>query len=77
MSLLYPFTDPVTSKEKAPKAIMEGKGCYVTDSEGSTYLDAVAGLWCTALGFDNERLIAAANEHGIAMVFTGMRHFRH
>jgi phosphoribosylaminoimidazolecarboxamide formyltransferase/IMP cyclohydrolase len=21
--------------------------------------------------------IAAANEHGIAMVFTGMRHFRH
>jgi phosphoribosylaminoimidazolecarboxamide formyltransferase/IMP cyclohydrolase len=25
---------------------------------------------------DNE-VIAAANEHGIAMVFTGMRHFRH
>ena len=22
-------------------------------------------------------VIAAANEHGIAMVFTGMRHFRH
>jgi phosphoribosylaminoimidazolecarboxamide formyltransferase/IMP cyclohydrolase len=25
---------------------------------------------------DNE-VIAAADEHGIAMVFTGMRHFRH
>jgi len=25
---------------------------------------------------DNE-VIAAANEHGIAMVFTGMRHFKH
>jgi len=25
---------------------------------------------------DNE-VIDAANEHGIAMVFTGMRHFRH
>jgi phosphoribosylaminoimidazolecarboxamide formyltransferase/IMP cyclohydrolase len=25
----------------------------------------------------DEETIAAANEHGIAMVFTGMRHFRH
>ncbi len=25
----------------------------------------------------DEEVIAAANEHGIAMVFTGMRHFRH
>ena len=25
----------------------------------------------------DEEIIAAANEHGIAMVFTGMRHFRH
>jgi phosphoribosylaminoimidazolecarboxamide formyltransferase/IMP cyclohydrolase len=25
----------------------------------------------------DEEVIAAANEHGIAMIFTGMRHFRH
>ena len=25
----------------------------------------------------DEEVIAAANEHGMAMVFTGMRHFRH
>jgi len=25
----------------------------------------------------DEEVIAAANEHGVAMVFTGMRHFRH
>jgi phosphoribosylaminoimidazolecarboxamide formyltransferase / IMP cyclohydrolase len=25
----------------------------------------------------DEDVIAAANEHGIAMVFTGHRHFRH
>lgn len=25
----------------------------------------------------DEEVIAAANEHGIAMVFTGIRHFRH
>jgi phosphoribosylaminoimidazolecarboxamide formyltransferase/IMP cyclohydrolase len=26
---------------------------------------------------NDEEVIAAANEHGIAMLFTGMRHFRH
>jgi phosphoribosylaminoimidazolecarboxamide formyltransferase/IMP cyclohydrolase len=25
----------------------------------------------------DEEVIGAANEHGLAMVFTGMRHFRH
>jgi phosphoribosylaminoimidazolecarboxamide formyltransferase/IMP cyclohydrolase len=25
----------------------------------------------------DEEVIAAANEHGMAMVFTGMRHFKH
>jgi len=25
----------------------------------------------------DKEVIAAADEHGIAMVFTGMRHFRH
>ncbi len=25
----------------------------------------------------DEEVISAANEHGMAMVFTGMRHFRH
>ena len=25
----------------------------------------------------DEEVIAAADEHGIAMVFTGLRHFRH
>jgi AICAR transformylase/IMP cyclohydrolase PurH len=25
----------------------------------------------------DEEVIAAADEHGMAMVFTGMRHFRH
>ena len=45
-------------------------------------LDAVAGAGATAIiqpggsVRDNE-VIAAADEHGLAMVFTGRRHFRH
>jgi len=31
----------------------------------------------TPLGFELKRNIAAANEQGMAMVFTGERHFKH
>ena len=45
-------------------------------------IDAAAQAGITAViqpggSMRDEEVIAAANEHGIAMVFTGMRHFRH
>jgi phosphoribosylaminoimidazolecarboxamide formyltransferase/IMP cyclohydrolase len=45
-------------------------------------LDAVAGAGATAVvqpggSMRDAEVIAAADEHGIAMVFTGRRHFRH
>lgn len=45
-------------------------------------LDAVANAGATAVvqpggSVRDEEVIAAANEHGLAMVFTGRRHFRH
>lgn len=41
---------------------------------------AAAGVTCVIQpggSIRDEEVIAAANEHGIAMIFTGMRHFRH
>jgi phosphoribosylaminoimidazolecarboxamide formyltransferase/IMP cyclohydrolase len=45
-------------------------------------LDSAAEAGVTAViqpggSMRDDEVIAAANEHGIAMVFTGMRHFRH
>ena len=45
-------------------------------------LDAVAAAGATAViqpggALRDDELIAAADEHGLAMVFTGRRHFRH
>ncbi|MEA3413037.1 MAG: bifunctional phosphoribosylaminoimidazolecarboxamide formyltransferase/IMP cyclohydrolase [Pseudomonadota bacterium] len=45
-------------------------------------IDAAAGVGITAIiepggSMRDEEVIAAADEHGMAMVFTGMRHFRH
>ena len=45
-------------------------------------LDAVAAAGATAVvqpggSVRDDEVIAAADEHGLAMVFTGRRHFRH
>jgi phosphoribosylaminoimidazolecarboxamide formyltransferase/IMP cyclohydrolase len=45
-------------------------------------LDAIANAGATAIiqpggSVRDAEVIAAADEHGIAMVFTGRRHFRH
>jgi phosphoribosylaminoimidazolecarboxamide formyltransferase/IMP cyclohydrolase len=45
-------------------------------------IDSAAGHGISAIiqpggSLRDEEVIAAADEHGIAMVFTGMRHFRH
>jgi len=41
--------------------ISKGDGIYVFDEMGNKYIEGLAGLWCTSLGFSNQRLIAAAN----------------
>ena len=43
-----------------PLILDEGYGVYVKDLEGNEYIEGMAGLWCAALGFSNERLIQAA-----------------
>ena len=59
-SVLHPYTDLEAHKEVGPVVIAKGKGVRVWDENGKEYIEAVAGLWCAALGFDNERLVQAA-----------------
>lgn len=60
MAQLFPFNDPLAVAEQPLKTIVSGEGCYVVDAEGRRYFDAVSGLWCVPLGFDNARLADAA-----------------
>ena len=59
-SVIHPYNNLVKHEEVGPLIITEGKGVFVRDLEGNDYLEGLAGLWCTALGFGNERLISAA-----------------
>ncbi len=62
-NVLHPYTDLQAHQEVGPLVISRGKGVRVWDENGREYIESVAGLWCAALGFDNERLVqAAANQ---------------
>ncbi|KAL6140353.1 hypothetical protein ACLB2K_058653 [Fragaria x ananassa] len=48
--MLAPFTAGSLSTDVHPLLIDKSEGSYVYDINGKKYLDALAGLWCTALG---------------------------
>lgn len=59
-SVIHPFTNLKKHEERGPLIIEKGDGIYVEDLEGNKYIEGLAGLWCTSLGFNNERLVEAA-----------------
>ena len=60
--VLHPFSNLVQHKEKGPLVIERGEGIYVYGADGRRYIEGVAGLWCTALGFNEEELVQAATD---------------
>ena len=70
---------------KAEHAGLEVKGAVMASDAFFPFRDGIdnagaAGISCIIQpggSMRDDEVIAAANEHGMAMVFTGMRHFRH
>ena len=59
-SLFHPYTPLAAQRESGPLVIRRGDGIYVEDDQGRRYLEAMSGLWCTSLGFSEQRLMDAA-----------------
>jgi adenosylmethionine-8-amino-7-oxononanoate aminotransferase len=55
--ILYPTTNLAAIEQLT---LARGRGVYVFDDRGRKYLEGMAGLWCTALGYGNEELVEAA-----------------
>ena len=56
---LHPYTNARKHEAEGSIIIERGEGVYVIDNQGKRYLEALAGLWCTGLGFSEERLVKA------------------
>jgi 4-aminobutyrate--pyruvate transaminase len=59
-SVIHPYTNLEQHKLVGPTVIARGEGVYVYDDGGKRYLEAMAGLWSTSLGFSEKRLVQAA-----------------
>jgi adenosylmethionine-8-amino-7-oxononanoate aminotransferase len=74
-SIIYPITN---FKKTEQLSLERGEGVYVYDNEGKQYLEGMAGLWCTALGYGNQELIDASSEQmgqlSYSHMFSGKTH---
>ena len=68
-SILHPYTNLVKHRETGPVIFDHGKGVYVYDDKGKDYIEAMAGLWCTALGWGENELADVAAEQMRKLAF--------
>jgi len=59
---VHGYTNLKKHEERGPLIITGGSGIRVTDDSGKSYIEGLAGLWCTSLGFQEDRLIDAATQ---------------
>jgi 4-aminobutyrate--pyruvate transaminase len=69
-TLVHPYTNLSAHRDTGPMILEKGKGIHVWDNQGKRYIEGLAGLWCTALGYGHEELIEAATEQLSKLSFT-------
>src|SRR5262249_19650430 len=77
-TLVHPYANLAKFRDDGPFVIERAKGVYVYDSDGKAYIEGMAGLWCTSLGYGNEELVEAAaaqmRKLSFAHLFNGRSH---
>ena len=67
--IVYPTTN---FKAIEQLKIERGEGVYVYDDKGNQYIEGLAGLWCTGLGYANAELIETATASMKKLSYTHM-----
>jgi 4-aminobutyrate--pyruvate transaminase len=69
-TLIHPYTNLAALRSTGPLVLERGKGIWVFDTDGKPYIEGMAGLWCTSLGYGNEELVETAREQMMKLPFT-------
>ncbi len=59
---VHGYTNLKKHEEIGPFIIERAEGVRIYDDTGRGYIEGMAGLWCTSLGYNEERLIDAATK---------------
>jgi 4-aminobutyrate--pyruvate transaminase len=68
--LFHPNTNLAAHQKSGPLVLSRGEGVFVWDNHGKRYLEGMAGLWCTTLGYGDEELAQAAYDQIKTLSFT-------
>jgi 4-aminobutyrate--pyruvate transaminase len=69
-AVLHPTTNLLSHRTAGPLMLERAEGVFVWDASGKRYIEGLAGLWCTALGYGNKELVEAAREQMSKLSFT-------
>ena len=69
-TILHPATNLDLHRKVGPLVVERGEGVHVWDTDGKRYIEGLAGLWCTGLGYGNQELVEAAREAMSKISFT-------
>jgi len=61
-SVLHPYTNLSLVTAQGPMIMDHAEGIHMWDDQGNKYIEALAGLWCTSLGYGNEEIARTAYE---------------
>jgi 4-aminobutyrate---pyruvate transaminase len=59
-SILHPYTNLSVVEEQGPMIMARAEGIHMWDDQGNKYIEGLAGLWCTTLGYANEEIAQTA-----------------
>jgi len=77
-NLFHPITNLKAHTSEDVLIVDKGEGVYIYDTNGKKYLEGLAGLWCSSLGYGVEELGEVAKEQmnklGYSSLFTSKSH---
>jgi len=76
--MFHPNTNLAAYHKSGPLVLQRGEGIFVWDNHGKRYIEGMAGLWCTSLGYGDEELAQAAYDQikrlSFSHLFAGKSH---
>jgi len=66
---IHPYTDFSSFSEEGSQVISNANGMYITDADGRSYLDAIAGLWCVNIGHGRKEMAKTISEQVLQMQY--------
>lgn len=68
--ILHPWTQFGSFERDGSLVFERGEGCWLWDTEGRKYFDAVGGMWCTNIGLGRKEMAEAIAEQATKLAFS-------